>query len=117
MARPSKYGEPTHRTHVILPLSLHSALKQTAEHDGTTVGELLVEAARQTHGRRAHEIHAQLIALSTDLEQLLHDGRVSMAEDSWNEDWTDLKKSSEMALTGLQVAINATRWMQTDVTN
>lgn len=116
MARPSKYGEPTNRTHIFLPESLHSALKTAAEHDGTSVSELLVAAARKTHGRRAQEIHEQLLALSADLEQLLHDGRVSMTQNSRNEDWTDLQKSSEMALAGLQGAIDATRWMQTDMT-
>lgn len=63
--------------------------------------------------RNASEIYEDLKALADELEALAATGRITMSTDSWNKDYPDTKPAVAQALAALQVAINATCWMET----
>ncbi|MGP9034375.1 MULTISPECIES: hypothetical protein [Glutamicibacter] len=63
--------------------------------------------------RNASEIFDDLKALANELEDLAATGRITMSTDSWNKDYPDTKPAVAQALAALQVAINATCWMET----
>lgn len=63
--------------------------------------------------RNASEIYDDLKALANELEDLAATGRITMSTDSWNKDYLDTKPAVAQALAALQVAINATCWMET----
>ncbi|WP_231736138.1 hypothetical protein [Arthrobacter sp. YC-RL1] len=62
--------------------------------------------------RNASEIYDDLKALANELEELGKTGRITMSTDSWNKDYPDTKPAVAQALAALQVAINATCWME-----
>ncbi|MGP4982185.1 hypothetical protein ACTXI2_17845, partial [Glutamicibacter arilaitensis] len=66
-----------------------------------------------TMTRNASEIFDDLKALANELEDLAATGRITMSTDSWNKDYPDTKQAVAQALATLQVAINATCWMET----
>ena len=63
--------------------------------------------------RNASEIYDDLKALANELEDLAATGRITMSTDSWNKDYPEMKQAVSQALAALQVAINATCWMET----
>lgn len=63
--------------------------------------------------RDASEIHDDLKALANELEDLAASGRITMSTDSWNKDYPETKQAVSQALASLQVAIDATCWMET----
>ena len=63
--------------------------------------------------RNASEIYDDLKALANELEDLAATGRITMITDSWNKDYPETKQAVSQALAALQVAINATCWMET----
>lgn len=63
--------------------------------------------------RNASEIYDDLKALANELEDLAASGRITMSTDSWNKDYPETKQAVSQALAALQVAINATCWMET----
>ncbi len=63
--------------------------------------------------RNASEIYEDIKALADELEALAKTGRITMSTDSWNKDYPDTKPAVAQALAALQVAINATCWMET----
>ncbi|GGM01039.1 hypothetical protein [Glutamicibacter protophormiae] len=67
----------------------------------------------ETMTRHASEIYDDLKALANELEDLAETGRITMSTDSWNKDYPDTNQAVAQALAALQVAINATCWMET----
>lgn len=63
--------------------------------------------------RKASEIYDDLKALANELEDLAVTGRITMSSDLWNKDYPETKQAVSQALAALQVAINATCWMET----
>lgn len=63
--------------------------------------------------RNASDIYDDLKALANELEDLAASGRITMSTDSWNKDYPETKQAVSQALAALQVAINATCWMET----
>lgn len=63
--------------------------------------------------RNASEIYDNLKALANELEDLAASGRITMSADSWNKDYPEAKQAVSQALAALQVAIEATCWMET----
>lgn len=63
--------------------------------------------------RNASDIYDDLKALANELEVLAASGRITMSTDSWNKDYPETKQAVSQALAALQVAINATCWMET----
>lgn len=63
--------------------------------------------------RNASEIYDDLKALASELEDLAASGRITMSADSWNKDYPETKQAVSQALAALQVAIDATCWMET----
>lgn len=63
--------------------------------------------------RNASEIYDDLKALANELEDLAATGRITMSTDTWNKDYPETKQAVSQALAALQVAINATCWMET----
>jgi len=63
--------------------------------------------------RNASEIYEDLKALADELKALAKTGRITMSTDSWNKDYPDTKPAVAQALAAIQVAINATCWMET----
>ncbi|MGP4994900.1 hypothetical protein [Glutamicibacter ardleyensis] len=60
----------------------------------------------------ASQIYTQLQTLYRQLERLDQQGRIVMARDSMNKDFPDSKQATEIALQGIEQAINATCWME-----
>lgn len=63
--------------------------------------------------RNASDIYDDLKALANELEDLAASGRITMSTDSWNKDYPETKQAVSQALAALQVAIDATCWMET----
>ncbi|MGO4298332.1 hypothetical protein [Glutamicibacter sp. MCAF14] len=63
--------------------------------------------------RNASDIYDDLKALANELEDLAETGRITMSTDSWNKEYPETKQAVSQALAALQVAINATCWMET----
>lgn len=63
--------------------------------------------------RNASEIYDDLKALANELEDLAASGRITMSTDSWNKGYPETKQAVSQALAALQVAIDATCWMET----
>jgi len=61
----------------------------------------------------ADDIRENLKEALSQLELLQEQGRIVMAEDSLNSGWTDTTAAITAALAGLELAVDATCWMQT----
>ena len=63
--------------------------------------------------RNASEIFRDIQDLLDEVQELEDSGRVVMSTDSWNEDWRESSVALTAAREGLQIACDATRWMET----
>ena len=61
----------------------------------------------------ADDIRENLKEALGQLELLQEQGRIVMAVDSLNSDWTEAAAAVRAALAGLELAVDATCWMQT----
>lgn len=61
----------------------------------------------------ASEIRANIRDALHELQILREQGRIVMTQDRYNTDYPDSALATEEAIRGLELAMNATQWMET----